>query len=86
MPARYVFVLTDANARIGKIGERGGEEGSNVMGAYDRDVPNDNGKLLLDFVEDNKLALLNILFCILKSGVSYTFKSTSRSKGQAFLD
>ena len=75
MPARYVFVLTDANTRIGKIGERGGEEGSNVMGAYDRDVPNNNGKLLLD-----------ILFCILKSGVSYRFKSTSRSKGQAFLD
>ena len=49
VPAReYVFVLTDANAK--------------VLGAYGRDVLNENGKLVLGFAEDNKLALLNCFF------------------------
>ena len=48
MPAReHVFVLTDANARTGKRGEGGGEIDSKALGAYDRDVPNENGKLCL---------------------------------------
>ena len=35
VPAReYVFVLTDANARTGKISEESGEAGSKVLGAY----------------------------------------------------
>ena len=35
VPAReYVFVLTDANTRTGKIGEGGGEVDSKVMGVY----------------------------------------------------
>ena len=54
-----------------------------VLGAYGRGKLNENGKLLLDFAEDNKLALLNTFFCTLKSGVSYTFQSANRSKGQA---
>ena len=66
----YVFVLTDANARTGKRGEGGGEADSKVLGAYDRDKLSENGKLLLGFAEDNKLALLNTLFCTPKSGVS----------------
>ena len=79
VPAReYVFVLTDANARTGKRVE--------VLGAYGRDKLNENGKLLLGFAKDNKLALLNTLFCAPKSGVSYTFQSANRSKGQAHLD
>ena len=87
LPAReYVFVLTDANARIGKRGEGGGEADSKVLGAYGRDKFNENGKLLLGFAEDNKLALLNTLFCTPKSGVSYTFQSANRSRGQARLD
>ena len=45
-----------------------------------------NGKLLLGFAEDNKLALVNTLFCTPKSDVSYTFQSANRSKGQARLD
>ena len=77
----YVFVLTDANARAG-----GGEADSKVLGAYGRDMLNENGKLLLGFTEDNKLALLNTFFCTLESGVSYTFQSANRSKGQARLD
>ena len=87
MPAReYVFVLTDANARIGKRGEGGGEIDIKVLGAYGRDKLNKNGKLLLGFAEDNKLALLNTFFRTPKSGVSYTFQSANRSKGQACLD
>ena len=54
VPAReHVFVLTDANARTGKRGKEGGEIDSKVLGAYDRDVLNENGKLLLGFAEDN---------------------------------
>ena len=81
-----VFVLTDANARTGKRGEGGGEVDSKVLGAYGQDKLNKNGKLLLGFAEDNKLALLNTFFCTPKSGVSYTFQSANRSKGQARLD
>ena len=74
LPAReYVFVLTDANARTGKRGEGGGKTGSKVLGAYGRDKLNENGKLLLGFAEDNKLALQNTFFCTPKSGVSFTF-------------
>ena len=87
VPAReYVFVLTDANARTGKGGEGGGEAGIRVLGAYGRDKLNENGKLLLGFAEDNKLALLNAFFCTPRSGESYTFQSANRSKGQARLD
>ena len=73
VPAReYVFVLTDANARTRERAEGGGEVDRKVLGAYGRDKLNENGKLLLDFAEDNKLALLNTFFCNPKSGVSYT--------------
>ena len=54
VPAReHVFVLTDANARTGKRGG-GGEIDSKALGAYGRDVLNENRKLLLRFAEDNK--------------------------------
>ena len=87
VPVReYVFVLTDATAKTGKTGDGGGEADSKVLGAYGRDVLNENGKLLLGFAEGNKLALLNTLFCTLKIGVSYTFQSANCSKGQARLD
>ena len=87
VPAReYVFVLTDANARTGKRGEAEGEADSIVLDLYGRDKPNENGKLLLGFAEDNKLALLNTFFCTPKSGVTYTLQSTDRSKGQTRLD
>ena len=82
----YVFVLTDANARTGKRGEGGGEADSKVLGEYGPDKLDENGKLLLGFAEDNKLALLKTLFCTPKSCVSYTFQSANPSKGQARLD
>ena len=83
---KCVFVLTDENTRTGKRGEGGGETDSKVLGAYGRDKLNENGKLLLGFAEDNKLALQNTLFRTPKSGVSYTSQSANRSKGQARLD
>ena len=87
VPAReFVFVLTDANARTGNRGKGRGEADSKVLGAYGRDMLNENGKLLLGFAENNKLALLNTSFCTPKSGVSYTFQSDNRSKGHERLD
>ena len=70
----------------GKRGEGGEEAGSKVLEANGRDKLNENGKLQLGFAEDNKLALLNTLFCTSKSGVFYTFQSANHSKGQARLD
>ena len=57
-----------------------------MLGACGRDELNENGKLLLGFAEDNKLALLKTLFCTPKSGVSYAFQSANRIKGRARLD
>ena len=87
VPAReYVFVLTDANARTGKTGEGGGEADSKVLGAYGRDKLNENGNYSwVSQTEVNKPALLNNCFCTSKSGVSYTFQSANRSKGQTRL-
>ena len=86
VPAQeYVFVLTDANARTGKRDEGGVEADIKVLGAYGRNKFNENSKLLMGFAEDNKLALLGTLLCTPKSGVSYTFRSANRSKGQARL-
>ena len=73
-PREYVFVQTDVNARTGKIDEGEGDAHSKVLGAYGRDMLNENGKLLLGFAEDNTLALLYTFFCNPKSGISYTFQ------------
>ena len=78
----HVFFLIDTNARTGKRGEGGGETDIKVLGAYARDVLNENGKLLLGFVVDNKFTLLKIFFSIPKRGVSYTFQSANRGKGK----
>ena len=49
-------MLMDADARTGEKmeGERTEDEG--VLGAYGRDELNNNGKRLLNFATDNKLA------------------------------
>ena len=57
-----------------------------MLGAYGRDKVNKNGKLLLGFAKDNKLALLNTFFRTPQNGVSYTPQSVNRSKGQSRLD
>ena len=47
---------------------------------------NENDKLLLGFIDDNKLALLNTFFCTPEIGVSYTFQNANRIEEQARLD
>ena len=55
MPTReYVFVLIDANTRRGERGKGGGEAYSKVLGAYSRDMLNENGNILRGFAEDKK--------------------------------
>ena len=68
-----LFVLMDANARTGgKIeGERTEDDG--VLGAYRRDELNNNGKRLLNFATDNKLAVTNTFFSTRKGGISHTY-------------
>ena len=44
-----------------------------MLGAYGRDELNDNGKRLLNFVADNKLAITNIFFSTRKGGISRTY-------------
>ena len=67
-----IFVLMDANARTGeKIGERTEDDG--VLGAYGRDELNDNGKRLLNFATDNKLAVTNTFFSTRKGGIPHTY-------------
>ena len=63
MPAReYVSVLTDVNARKGKRGKRSRVVDRKVLGAYDQNVLNVNGKILLGLAEDKKLAPLTTFF------------------------
>ena len=57
-----------------------------MLGAYGQDVLNENGKLLLSFAEDNKLALLNTFLSTPKRGVFITFQSANCGKGQERLD
>ena len=68
-----LFVLMDANARTGeKIhGERTEDDG--VLGAYGRDELNNNGKRLVNFATDNKLAVTNTFFSMGKGGISHTY-------------
>ena len=82
----YVFVLTDANARAKKRGEGGGETDSKVLSVYDRDRLNENGKLLLGFAEDNKLALLNTFWVPPKVACPIRSRAPTTAKGQARLD
>ena len=68
-----IFVLMDANARTGeKIeGERTEDDGE--LGACGRHELNNNGKRLLNFAADNKLAVTNTFFSTRKGGISHTY-------------
>ena len=82
-PQEYVFVLTDANARTGKRSVEGREADSGVLGTYGGDVLNKNGKLLLGFAENSKLALLHTFGCTPKRAVlrRESTKETLRTTG-----
>ena len=68
-----LLVLMDANARTGRRVEGDGGDSGKVLGAYGRDVLNENGKRLLTFAADNNLALTNTFFSACKGGISTTF-------------
>ena len=71
-----LFILTDANARIGV---RTGEEEGKIVGAYGRDsrVSDGNDLVLIQFAGDNKPALVNTLLSIPKGNASRTFISAA---------
>ena len=68
-----LLVLMDANAHTGEKIEGERTEDDGVLGAYGRDELNDNGKRLLDFATDNKLAVTNTFFSTRKGGISHTY-------------
>ena len=68
-----LFVLMDANARTGLKIERERTDDDGVLGAYERDELNNNGKRLLNFATDNKLAFKNTFFSTRKGGISHTY-------------
>lgn len=84
VPAKEcLFVLMDANARTGKRIEGDGTD-DGVLGAYGRDEMNDNGKLLLNFASDNKLAITNTFFSTRKGGISHTHNGVIGDRASDF--
>ena len=71
-----LFVLLDTNARTGHRMQSCGDERSRVFGAYGREVRNDNGKRLLSFPTNFKLALTDTFFRTHKGGISRTHHGT----------
>ena len=71
IPAKEcLFVLMDANAQTGsKIA--GEDEGT--MGEFGRNELNDNGRRLLTFATDNRLAVLNTFFDKRRDGIWHTY-------------
>ena len=68
-----LFVLMDANARTDEKIEGERTEDDGVLGAYGRDELNNNGKRLLNFATDNKLAVTNTFFSTRKDGILHTY-------------
>ena len=85
IPAKEcVYVLMDANARIGRRIEGESLQDEGILGTYGRDELYDNGKLLLSFATDNKLAIMNTFFSTLKGGVSHTYNGVTGSRTSDF--
>ena len=75
IPAKAcVYVLMDANAQTG---DRIDGEDEGTMGEHGRNELNDNGRLLLNFATDNRLAILNTFFDTRKDGMWHTFNGAS---------
>ena len=81
IPAKEcLYVLMDANARTGRRIEGESLQDEGILGTYGRDELNDNGKLLLYFATDNKLAIMNTFFSTRKGGVSHTTLSQGAAR------
>ena len=79
-----IFVLIDANARTGEKIERGRTEDDGVHGAYGRDELNNNGKRLLNFATDNKLAVTHAFSSTRKGGISHTYNGVIGDRADDF--
>ena len=67
-------MLMDANERTGEKVEGERKEDDGVLDAYGRDeLNNNNGKRLLNFATNNKLAVTNTSFSTRKGGISHTY-------------
>ena len=78
------YVLMDANARTGRRIKGDSLQDEGILGAYGRDELNDNGKLLLSFSTDNKLAIMNTFFSTRKGGISHTYNRITGSRTSDF--
>ena len=74
----------DANARTGRMIEGESLQDEGILSTYGRDELNDNGKILLSFATDNKLAIMNTFFSTRKGGVSHTYKGVTASRTSDF--
>ena len=75
-----LFVFMDADVRVGRRG--GGKLGSEeckVLGAYGRDILNDNGERLLSFSANHGLALLNTFSNTAKNAALRTFNGRGKN-------
>ena len=77
-----LFVVMDANARTGRREKGGiGSKDNKILGAYGRDILNDNGELLLlSFANNHDLAIVNTFFSTPKGGVSHTFNGRGKKR------
>ncbi|CAB1110585.1 unnamed protein product [Ectocarpus sp. CCAP 1310/34] len=80
----HLVVLMDANARTGR--RRGGCCDAKVLGAYGRDIMNNNGERLFGLASDNQFSLANTYFRTPKGGVQHTFQSSNKGKEKYRLD
>ena len=74
----------DANARTGRRIEGESLQDKGILGTYRRDELNDNGKLLLSFATDSKLAIMNTFFSTRKGGVSQIYNGATGSRTSDF--
>ena len=79
-----LFVLMDANARTDEKIQGEGTEDDGELGAYGRDELNNNGKRLLNFATDNKLAVTNTFFSTREGGISHTYNGVTGGRAGDF--
>ena len=74
-------MLIEANAHTGRR-EKGRvrSNDSEFFGSYGRDRLNENGELLLSFVNNHGLALMNTVFGTLKGGESHIFNGRGKKR------
>ena len=77
-----LFVLMDANARAGKRGEgRVGSKDNEVLGAYGRDILNDNGERMLTFAANHGISLVSHAGKVVLKVIARKLSGYSEKKG-----